>query len=408
MLLPQHCPMKVSLRKSSTMPPHSGKIPPMKAYLDNMATTPLDPEVAEFVRQRMVGVTGNPHALLHSFGRDAAAVVAEARGMVAMSVGVRSDEIVFTPSATISNNLAVLGVPRSRLRRGNHIIISAFEHPAVLLPAMYLAENEGFELDVVPVGADGIVDPEEVRARLRPTTTLVSVMALNNELGTIQPIAEIAGVLKGSNAFFHTDAAQAPGRIAMDFVRHVDMMTLSSHKVYGPKGAAALFIRRRKDIKPKPLFFGGGQENGFCSGTVNTEAVIGFARAMQIAVASRQRDCEHLEVLMDMLLKGILAAVPGSSVVGDRSRSVPHCVSVTFNGIDGETFLSGLARSGVAVSLGSACHGDPAAPSHVLTAAGLSAAAARRTIRFGLGRFTTVDDIEFALEQIGETISRIS
>jgi len=267
------------------------------------------------------------------------------------------------------------------------------------MAARHLAENEGFELGEIPVGPGGVVDPADVAAMLRPDTTLVSVMAVNNEIGTIQPIAAIAAVMAGSQAYFHTDAAQAPGRIAVDFTRSVDLMTLSSHKVHGPKGAAALFLRRRRDINIRPLFFGGGQEGGVCPGTVNVSALAGFGRAMELAAQVQDDDCARVAALSSRLLTGILEAIPGSSAVGDRVRAVPHCVSVMISGISGETFVSRMARAGVALSLGSACHGDPAAPSHVLLATGLSPADARRTVRFGLGRFTTDSEIDHVLEQ---------
>jgi len=371
----------------------------MKAYLDNMATAPVDPRVAEFMAGLGDAASANPHVQLHSQGREAAAIVSAARASVAGAIGARPEEIVFTPSATIADNLAVLGVARARLRRGRHILVSAIEHPAVLMAARHLAENEGFELGEIPVGSGGVVDPADVAAMLRPDTTLVSVMAVNNEIGTIQPIAEIAAVMAGSQAYFHTDAAQAPGRIAFDFTRCVDLMTLSSHKAHGPKGAAALFVRRRRDINIKPLFFGGGQENGICSGTVNVAAVAGFGCAMTLAAECRQDDWSRISSLSSRLVAGLLNVLPGTSVAGDRTRSVPHCVSVTISGISGEAFVSRMARAGVALSLGSACHGDPAAPSHVLLATGLSPADARRTVRFGLGRFTTDSEIEHALEQ---------
>ncbi len=383
----------------------------MKAYLDNMATTPIDGRVSDFLTSLGDRIMANPHAVMHSQGRDAAAVVASARASVAASIGVRPEEIVFTPSATVADNLAILGVARARARRGRHIMVSAIEHPAVLLAARHLAENEGFEVDEIPVGAGGVIDPADVASRLRPDTTIVSVMAVNNELGTIQPVAAIAAALAGSVAYFHTDAAQAPGRVAMDFSGVVDLMTLSSHKVHGPRGAGALFVRRRRDINIKPLFFGGGQEGGLCPGTVNVAAVAGFGRAMELAVSSLDTDRARIGELETRLVEGLLAILPGSSVVGDRTRAVPHCVSISINGVSGETFVSRMGRAGVALSLGSACHGDPAEPSHVLLAAGLSSADARRTVRFGLGRFTTADEIEFALAQAriiaGESVVRV-
>lgn len=379
----------------------------MKAYLDNMASTPTDPEVTDGVAHRLAGVFGNPHSTLHPFGRDAAAALAEARALVAAAISARPDEIVFTPSATISDNLAILGVARARKRRGRHIIVSAIEHPAVLMAALHLRQEEDFDVDLVMPDQDGIVHPEAVAALLRPDTTLVSVMAVNNEIGTIQPIAEIASVVRSCGAFFHSDASQAPGRIDLEFIRHVDLVTLSSHKVHGPRGAGALMIRRRRDINIRPLFFGGGQEVGICPGTANVDAAFGFGLAIRLAVSRREEDCAAVRRLSAELARGIIAAFPGSVVVGNRDRSVPHCLSIRLEGIPGETFVSRMARSGVAVSLGSACHGDPAAPSHVLTAVGLSPAEARRTVRFGLGRFTSAEEIVYAKEMAGELAREI-
>lgn len=378
----------------------SGRIRGMKAYLDNMATTPIDPRVGDYMSSLAARAIGNPHAALHAQGREAGAVLAEARAAVAASIGARPEEIRFAPSATIADNVAILGLARARTRRGRHILVSSIEHPAVLLAARHLAVEEGFEVEEIPVGRDGIVDPASVMSLLRPDTTLVSVMALNNEIGTVQPISEIAKVLEGSKAFFHTDASQAPGRIATDFAHAVDLMTLSSHKVYGPKGAAALFIRRRRDINIKPVFFGGGQEDALFPGTVNVLAAAGFGLAMELAVSSREADWSRIDGMSRRLVDGIVDLLPGSRPVGDRGRAVPHCVSITVSGVSGEAFVSRLARAGVAVSIGSACHGDPASPSHVLVATGLSPAEARGTVRFGMGRFTTMEEIDYTLKQV--------
>lgn len=386
------------------MGPVSGRIRGMKAYLDNMASTPADPDVMNRAAARLAGIFGNPHSTLHPFGREAAAVLSEARVLVAGAISARPDEIVFTPSATIADNLAVLGIARARKRRGRHIVVSAIEHPAVLMAALHLRQEEDFEVDLVMPDQGGIVRPEAVEALLRPDTTLVSVMAVNNEIGTIQPIQAIASVAKGCGAFFHTDASQAPGRISLDFVRHADLVTLSSHKVHGPRGAGALMIRRRRDINIKPLFFGGGQEGGLCSGTANVDAALAFGMALELAVTRREVDSAHVARLSAELARGVMDAFPGSVVVGDREMSIPHCLSIRLEGIPGETFVSRMARVGVAVSLGSACHGDPAAPSHVLTAIGMTAAEARRTVRFGLGRFTTAEEIAYA-EQMATSLA---
>lgn len=376
----------------------------MKAYLDNMATTPIDPRVARVVCERLSGPPGNPHAVSHPFGLAAAQVVDEARATIALAVGARPAQVVLLPSATAADNLAVLGIATARASRGRHVLVSAIEHPAVLQPAAELARR-GFEIEVVPVDRSGVVDPDEVRQRLRPDTTLVSLMAVNNEVGTVQPVAEVARILATTSALLHCDAAQAPGRIPLEALAGADALTLSSHKVYGPCGAAALVLRGRRVPRPRPLVFGGGQEDGVWAGTLNVPSIAGFALAMRLAVDEREADCARIRGLSDRLVAGLADAFPGTERNGHDP--IPHCVSVLFANVSGETLLLALARAGVAASFGSACADEASKPSHVLSALCLSPAEARRTLRFGLGRFTTDAEIDRVVEVVRGLAARL-
>jgi len=367
----------------------------MKAYLDNMASTPLDPRVSDAMMPYLSGLPGNPHATAHPFGARQAKAVEEARGRVARALGVRTGQVVFTPSATAANNLAVLGVAMGRRRRGNHVLVSAIEHPSVLGPARHLGTS-GFEVEEVRCDGAGVVDPDEVRQRLRPETILVSIMAVNNEVGTIQMVGDVARICHEASVLVHCDASQAPGKVDLSDFLGADFITLSSHKVYGPKGAAALVVRAPGGFRPRPILFGGGQEGGLWPGTLNTAAVVGFGLAIELAVSEREADCARVSAFRERLLLGIQEALPGSRANG--ARTVPHCLSITLNRVAGETALAMLSRAGVAASLGSACETAAATPSRVLVAMGLPPAECRRTLRFGLGRFTTGEDIDAALE----------
>ncbi len=370
----------------------------MRAYLDNLATTPLDGRVLRAMQEVWQGPPGNPHARAHGYGVEAAKRLEQARAEVARAVGARPGEVVFVPSATVANNLAVLGGAERRRRKGGHVLVGAIEHASVLEPARELARR-GFVVEEVPVGADGVLDPDAVRARLRPDTVLVSVMAVNNEVGTLQPVGEVARVLAGHGAWLHCDAAQAPGKVALGRLAGADLVTLSGHKAYGPAGCAALVARGGAARRPRPLTFGGGQEGGTWPGTVPVALAVGFARAMDLAEAEREADCARVAGLRSALWEGLCAAWPGSRHNGPADgRTVPHCLSVTFEGVEGETVMARLAAAGVAASFGSACSTDAARPSHVLTAMGLSPEEARRTIRFGLGRFTTREEVAHAVE----------
>lgn len=368
---------------------------PMHAYLDNLATTPLDPRVLQVMQEVWGDPPGNPHATAHEHGILAARRLEEARDEVANVVGARASEVFFVPSATVANNLALIGTAKRRQRRGHHILVSALEHASVLEPARVLSEH-GFEVEKVPVGADGVVDPDEVRKRLRSDTVLVSVMAVNNEVGTVQPIREIGEVLRAHGALFHCDAAQVPGKVGLEGLNAAHLVTLSGHKAYGPVGCASLIVRRGIGPKPSPLTFGGGQEGGLWPGTQPVALAVGFARALALAESERVSDGARIARLESLLWEGIARAWPGSRRNG--RPCVPHCLSVTFEGVEGEIVMGRLASEGIAASFGSACSSRAATPSHVLSAMGLTPEEARRTLRFGLGRYTTEEEVAFACE----------
>lgn len=368
----------------------------MKAYFDNMATTQVDPRVLSVMTTLLAGPPGNPHAQNHHFGRVAGDAVSASREKIAGLCSARSDDVAFAPSATIANNVAVFGIANAKKRRGCHVLVSDIEHASVLETVAGLVKH-GFEIEVIPVGQSGIVEPSAVASRMRPETSLVSVMAVNNEVGTIQPIAEIGGVVARSNAVFHCDAAQAPGRISLKELALADILTFSSHKAYGPKGAAALVVRNRRERRIDPLLFGGGQEGGLFPGTVNVPAVVGFALAMELAEKELESDVERIGGLAKMLVEGLENSIGEVRRNGPAGRTVPHCLSLTFGGVRGETILAHFVRHGIAVTHGSACSDEAASPSHVLSAMGMSREEARGTLRFSPGRFTTSAEVMIVL-----------
>jgi len=386
----------------------------MKAYLDNQATTPLDVRVLEERLPLMKGVSGNPHSTAHEFGEAASAALEKARSRIAKAARAQASNIFIVPSATIANNLALLGWATWLEKRGRHIIVSAIEHPSVLESARELGRR-GFTVDEAPVGDDGVLDLTRLDALLRPDTVLVSIMAVNNEVGTRQPLDEVADLLADRVALFHCDAAQAAGKVNLDVTSRADLVTLSSHKAYGPVGAAALVVRpkgeggMKSNMKsPGPLLFGGQQEQGLWPGTANVVAATGFGKALRIVDEDLDSDNERIGGLADLLESGLKEAFPGTVRNGDPSFAVPHCLSLRFKGVSGETLLSRLAAKGIGASFGSACASSTGRPSHVLTAMGLSPADARKTLRFGIGRMTTRKEIEYTLDVARDLSGRFS
>ena len=360
-------------------------------YLDYNATTPVAPEVAAAMRPWIDEHFGNPSSS-HAYGLRARQAVAAARDQVAALIGAHADEIVFTGSATEANNLALLGVARA-LPQKRHLIVSAVEHPAVMQPALHLRQL-GWEVTILPVDATGRVAVAAVEAALRPDTALISVMHANNEVGTIQPIAEIAGLAHANGSLMHTDAAQSAGKVALDVAAlGVDLLTLAFHKCYGPKGIGALYVRRGTPLKP--ILFGADQEHGLRPGTENVAQIVGAGETARLARERLPQATRHLAALRDALHRRLSGAVPGLLLNGHPEHRLPNTLHVSFPGVSGRDLLAAVANE-VAASVGSACHSDTDAVSGVLAAMGCDAATAFGAVRLSVGMGTTPAEIERA------------
>jgi len=377
-------------------------------YLDHAATTPIDPRVAAAMAQclGMQGEFGNP-ASSHEFGHAAAALVEQARAQVAASVGAAPREVVWTSGATEANNLAIFGIARYYREYGRHIVTARTEHKAVLDPCREL-ERHGWRVTYLAPDGGGVVHAEQVAAALRPETVLVSIMHVNNEIGVIQDIAAIGAVCaRHGGARLHVDAAQSAGKIAIDFAAlGADLMSLSAHKVYGPKGVGALLLAQRGGAGAQltALQFGGGQERGLRAGTVPTHQVVGMGLAFELSRAAAP-EIERIASLRERLWQG-LASLGGTLRNGDAVRSVPHILNVSFEGVEGESLLAAL-RGRLAVSTGSACSSALQEPSYVLRALGRDEVLSESSLRFGLGRFTSQSDIDAAVAAVTEAVQRL-
>jgi len=379
--------------------PYNRSVP---VYLDYHATTPVDPRVLEAMLPFFTDVFGNPASSAHQFGWRAQEAVEQARRDVAMLIGAAAREIIFTSGATESNNLAISGVAESAEPGRRHIAVSAIEHKSVLEGAHYLAPK-GWRVTELPVRKDGLVDLDMLAKVVTRDTALVSVMAANNEIGVIQPIAEIGAIARDAGALFHVDAAQAAGKIPIDVgAMHVDLLALTGHKMYGPKGCGALFVR--KHTRLAPMIHGGGQERGMRSGTLNVPGIVGLGRACAICQAEMREEAPKLARLRDRLLEGLRARIDGVVINGSLTSRLPNNLHVTFDGVDGESLLIGIGD--IAVSSGSACLSASEAPSHVLRAI-LGDAVPSASIRFGLGRFTTEADIDYAIEKFAVVVRHL-
>jgi cysteine desulfurase len=367
-------------------------------YLDGHATTPIDPQVLALMLPYLSEQFGNPSSQSHSYGWAAAAAVKYARQTVADAIHADPEEIIFTSGATEANNLAIKGVSEAYLQRGRHIVTVETEHRAVLEPCRYL-ERLGFEVTYLKVLPDGLIDLSFLAQVLRPDTILVSVMAANSEIGVLQPLAEIGALCRAHGVLFHTDAAQGVGKIALDVqAMSIDLMSLTAHKIYGPKGVGALFVRRRSPrVQLAPQMHGGEQERGLRSGTLATHQIVGFGKAVELGLAEQPQEGERLRLLRDRLYTH-LQALDGVYLNGHLTRRLPGSLNVSIEGVDGAALLLGL-RSQIAVSSGSACASGDAKPSHVLLALGRDRKLASASLRFGIGRFNTVDDVETAAIQ---------
>ncbi|MEO0824822.1 MAG: IscS subfamily cysteine desulfurase [Cyanobacteria bacterium J06639_16] len=362
-------------------------------YLDNHATTPVDPHVLEAMMPYFTTHFGNPSSITHQYGWEAEAAVTRSRHMIATAIHAEPEEIVFTSGATEANNLALKGVAEAYFAKGQHIITGVTEHNAVLDPCAYLA-SLGFTVTYLPVQADGLIELATLAQAIRPDTVLVSVMAANNEIGVLQPLAEIGALCRDLGVLFHTDAAQALGKIPLDVeAMNIDLMSLTAHKVYGPKGIGALYVRRRNPrVQLAAQLHGGGHERGMRSGTLYPPQIVGFAKAVELALADWQTEGQRLVALRDRLWQS-LSTLSGVHLNGHSSQRLPGNLNVSVDGVDGQALLLGL-RSVVAVSSGAACSSTKTAPSHVLKALGHSDRLAYASLRFGLGRFTTAAEIE--------------
>jgi len=377
-----------------------------RVYLDHSATTPVRKEVADLVLSYMTTNYGNPSSI-HSFGREAKKALENAREQVAGLIGANADEIIFTSGGTEADNLAIIGAAFANQKKGKHLITSAIEHHAVLDSFKYL-EKQGFEVTYIPVDEYGLVNPDDVIKAISKQTILISIMHVNNEVGTIQPIKEIAEMVKSKSQdiIIHTDAVQSAGKIPVDVNElKVDLLTASSHKIYGPKGVGCLYVRKGTRIEPR--FFGGGQERKRRPGTENLPGIVGFGKAAELAKQELKQEMEKLSELRDMLIDGILKTIPDVKVNGDRKRRIPGNVNISVRYVEGEALLLSLDMKGIAASSGSACTSGSLDPSHVLLAMGIPHEVAHGSLRMTLGRDNTKEDIQYVLDTLPEIVNRL-
>ncbi|MDR1482147.1 MAG: cysteine desulfurase NifS [Synergistaceae bacterium] len=380
-----------------------------RVYLDHSATTPVATDVLDAMIPYFSEKMGNPNSI-HAWGREAKNAVDEARGSIAELIGADAADIVFTGCGSAADNLAIKGALWASRNRGKHIVTSAVEHHAVIDTFKWLGKN-GYEVTILPVDSECMVSPDSLRAAIRDDTALVSVMFANNEVGTINPIAELGAICRERGVLFHTDAVQAAGHIRIDAANlPVDMLTMSAHKMYGPKGIGALYIK--KGLKLVPLVHGGGQEYGIRSGTENVPAIVGFGEAARLAVRLDEEGEEsRISRIRDRLLDGIVERVPDSFVTGHRRERLPYHASVCVRRIEGEGMLLRLDYAGIGASSGSACTSGSLDPSHVLLAMGLDHATAHGSLRLTLGKDTSEEDIDYVLDtlpRVVETLRELS
>ena len=373
-------------------------------YLDYAATTPVDPRVAQKMSACLLveGNFGNPASRSHVYGWQAEEAVEHARTQVAKLINADPREIVWTSGATESDNLAIKGVADGAVKR--HIVTSAIEHKAVLDTCKYL-ETKGFEVTYLDPGPDGIVEPGQVHDVLRPDTLIVSIMHVNNEIGVINDIGSIGAVCREAGVLMHSDAAQSGGKVAIDVrAMPVDMISLSAHKMYGPKGMGALYVRREPPLKLTPLIHGGGHERGMRSGTLATHQIVGMGEASAILMRDMERENARITSLRQRLWER-LGKIPGTRLNGDETRRVPGILNVSFPGVDGETLL--MALDDVAVSSGSACTSASVEPSYVLRALRVPDELAHSSLRFTVGRYTTEEEVDFAAQRVAEVVAAL-
>jgi len=375
-------------------------------YLDYHATTPMDPRVLEAMLPYFGPVFGNSASRNHSFGWEAEEAVEKGREQIAKLIGANKKEIVFTSGATESNNLALKGVAEMYAEKGNHIITAATEHKAILDTCKRL-EKQGCKVTYLPVQPDGLIDLDALREAITDKTILVSIMYANNEIGVIQPIREIGAICKERGVLFHTDATQAVGKIPVDVIADkIDLLSLSGHKMYGPKGVGALYVRRKGPrVQLTAQIDGGGHERGMRSGTLNVPGIVGLGKACELAQQEMEADAKRLSGLRDRLKDRILAELDEVYINGTMEHRLPHNLNISFAYVEGESLLMGINE--IAVSSGSACTSATLEPSYILKALGAGDDLAHSSIRFGLGRFTTEEEVDYAAEKVIQVVKKL-
>ena len=375
-------------------------------YMDNHATTPVDPRVVEAMLPYFNDKFGNAASRNHSFGWTAEEAVENARGQIARLVNATPKEIIFTSGATESNNLAIKGVAEMYREKGNHIITQVIEHKAVLDTCKRL-EKYGFEVTYLPVEKDGRINLDDLRRAITPKTILISIKYANNEIGVVQPIAEIGKIAKEKGILFHSDGVQAAGKIPVDVQKdNIDLLSLTAHKFYGPKGCGALYVRRKNPrVQLSAIIDGGGHERGMRSGTLNVPGIVGFGKASELCQSEMAAESERLRRLRDRLKDGIFAKLDEVYVNGSLTQRLPHNLNVSFAFVEGESLLMGI--NDIAVSSGSACTSATLEPSYVLKALGVGEDLAHTSIRFGLGRFNTEEEVDYVTSRVVETVNRL-
>lgn len=374
-------------------------------YLDCHATTPVDPRVAEAMMPYFTQKFGNPHSSGHLYGWEAAEAVEIAREQVADLINAEPEEIFFTSGATEANNTAIKGVTRFYKKHRNHLVTAVSEHMCVL-DSCFQLEKEGFDVTYLHVGPDGLLDLEELKAALTDQTILVSIMTVQNEIGTIQPMAEIGAICRERKVFLHTDAAQAVGKIPVDVKQmKIDLLSLTAHKIFGPMGIGALYVGKKPRVQLEPMFSGGGQEKGLRPGTLAPALCVGFGEALRLAGEEMADDAARLRALRDQMWQRLNVAVPGLILNGSMTDRIGVNLNFSVDGADAESLMAALP--GLAVSSGSACSSASEESSHVLKAIGLSSALAEASLRIGLGRFTTADEVEMATDQLINAITTV-
>ncbi|MFA7663147.1 MAG: cysteine desulfurase family protein [Patescibacteria group bacterium] len=373
-------------------------------YLDYAATTPVDERVIKIMLPFFNKKFGNP-ASIHSFGQTAEAELTAQRAKFATAINARPEEIYFTSSATESNNLVLKGLSMANRDRGNHLIISAIEHDCVFESAKWLSQN-GFEISIAPVDQFGQIKFNELAKLITPKTILVSIIHASNEIGTLQDLKKIGQLCKKNNIYFHTDTAQSFGKIALDVKKlNIDLLTASSHKIYGPKGVGLLY--KKAGIKIQPLLHGGGQENGLRSSTVNVAGIVGFGKALELCLTEQTKESQRQIKLRDYLIKNILIKIPGSHLNGHPTNRLSNNINLRFDKIEGESIAMLLNEEGIAVSTGSACSSNKLEPSRVLLATGLEPAKVHGSLRISLGRWTTKSDLDYLIKKLIPIIKQL-